>query len=114
MDVPSSAKAAITHCGKAGTFVLSPLDSGRGARRSLEKMAQTELQTDLIDWPQEEVFLLPDGHRFLEPVDALERRLERGAPVRLGDDHRHAGLADQQAPQAMHHGDPLDSIPGGD
>src|ERR1035441_7324588 len=61
-----------------------------------------------------EVLLLPDGDYLLEAVDTFQRGLERGPPVWRRNDHRHAGLTDQQSSQALHHGDPLQVVGGGD
>ncbi len=61
-----------------------------------------------------EMLLLPDGDGFLQPVDALEGCFEGGAAVRRGDDDGYAGFADQEAPQAMHHGDALHLVRVGD
>src|SRR5215468_1963341 len=47
------------------------------------------------------MLFLPDRDDFLEAVDALQRGIERCTAVWSGDDHRHAGLADQHAPQPV-------------
>ena len=60
------------------------------------------------------MLLLPDGDDFLEAIDALESGFEGGTPVRRGDDDGNAGLADQHPSQAMHHGDALHLMRGGD
>src|SRR5579863_4621784 len=57
-----------------------------------------------------EMLFLPDGHQFLETVDAFQGGVEGRTAMRSGYDHRHAGLADQHTAQAMHHGDPPDGV----
>src|SRR5262249_9702604 len=49
------------------------------------------------------VFLLPDGHQFLEPVDGVTTRLERLAAVRAADGDGDAHLADFQMPEPVDH-----------
>ena len=48
------------------------------------------------------MLLLPDGNALLQPVDAGGGGLQRGAAMRRGGNHGHAGLADQEPAQAMH------------
>src|SRR5262249_46840672 len=51
------------------------------------------------------VFLLPDGHDLLEPVDGEPACLERLAPMRATHGHGHAHLADFEMAQPMHQDD---------
>src|SRR5580692_10751736 len=50
-----------------------------------------------------EVFLLPDGNQLLEPVDSLERCVERRLSMRRGHNHRHADFTHQHPPQPVYH-----------
>src|SRR5205807_258846 len=57
-----------------------------------------------------EMLFFPDGDQALQPVDAFERRVEGGFAMRSCHDDGYAGLADQQAPQSVHHGNAVDVV----
>src|SRR5262245_51035697 len=66
------------------------------------------------DFAISEVFLFPDGYQFLDAVDAFERGFERRPAMRRGDDDGNAGFADEDAAEAMNHGDAFDGVRLGD
>src|SRR5882762_6229736 len=51
-----------------------------------------------------EVFLFPDGHRFLEGVDHPAAGVKSRAAVGRRHDNQHAGLPDFQPPEPVHQG----------
>src|SRR5438067_1035947 len=50
------------------------------------------------------VFLLPDRHEILEPIDGIMTRLKSLGPMRTTDSHGDAYRADLQVAEPMDHG----------
>ena len=61
-----------------------------------------------------EVFFFPDGHRFLQPVNAFERRVERWPSMRGSDHDDDARLADLHPSQPVNYRNSRDGVRAGD